>query len=123
MGGYNFFATEKDLHGEVAEQIKFELMPEHLGPDIAALQRAVDSGDKEASAALSKAISERTIEFKSISRRGRGEDVIVRVEILVDGETPYVGEPVRYFKSRYSPVFGWRYKCEPWWYSCYMKLW
>ncbi|MGK7345714.1 MAG: hypothetical protein ACNS63_07880 [Candidatus Nitrospinota bacterium M3_3B_026] len=123
VGGFNFFAMEEDLHGEVAEKIEFELMPEYHGPDIAALKGAVDSGDKEAAAALSKAITGREIEFKSISKRGWGENVIVRVEVLVDGQTPYVGEPVRYFKFRYSPVFGWRYKYETWWLSYYLKLW
>ncbi|NIR45530.1 MAG: hypothetical protein GWN99_04060, partial [Gemmatimonadetes bacterium] len=42
------------------------------------------------------------IEFTSISARGRGDDIVVKVEVQVAGEEPPDGERVRYFKMSHS---------------------
>jgi hypothetical protein len=52
------------------------------------------------------------IEFTSVSARGSGENVIVRVEPRVDGQPPPDGRDVRYYRMSYSTVTGWRVRHE-----------
>ena len=52
------------------------------------------------------------VEIKSIQARGTGNNVICRVEVLVDGKPPPDGKSVRYFRMSYSNLIGWTYRYE-----------
>ena len=62
------------------------------------------------------------IELPSIQARGRGDDVVVRVEIRVDGKEPPEGESVRYYRMSHSALTGWRVRRETTALSYYLKL-
>jgi hypothetical protein len=62
------------------------------------------------------------VQFTSISARGRGDDIVVKVEIRVAGQVPPDGKPVRYFRMSHSTVTGWRVRHETTALSYYLKL-
>ncbi|MFC1522568.1 hypothetical protein ACFL6Y_09180 [Elusimicrobiota bacterium] len=62
------------------------------------------------------------IEIKSISALGRGVNIVVRAEILVDGKVPAGKKRVRYFRMKYSTLTGWRYKRETTASSYYLNI-
>lgn len=123
IGGYQVVLGRGALDSEVTEKIKMELMPEYLGPHIENARRALEAGDMDEVTASTDEILGKRLEFKSLSARGSGDNVIVRAEVLINGRPPEDGKAVRYFKFRYSHIAGWRLLYETWWPSYYLKLW
>lgn len=62
------------------------------------------------------------ITFRQVSVRGTAPDLIVRVEILVDGGPPPSGSPVEYFRLSHSLVTGWRVEGHTTALSYYLKV-
>jgi len=68
--------------------------------------------DQEAVARTDAILATQNISFSSVSARGawagrQGSEVIVRVEIQVNGGPPPDGQPVRYYRMRYRGLSGW----------------
>ncbi len=59
-----------------------------------------------------KKMSPQNIDIISMDARGRGDDVVVKVELQIDGEDPPDKKKIRYFGMSYNPFSGWSYKCE-----------
>ena len=57
---------------------------------------------------LSEAFLEtQRLQIVSIQAHGSGEDIVCRVEFLVDGHPPRTGKTPRYFDMNYSLATGW----------------
>jgi len=54
--------------------------------------------------------------------RGRGDDIVVKVEVQVAGKDPPDGRRVRYFRMSHSSVTGWRMRYETSALSYYLKM-
>ncbi|MBU1694123.1 MAG: hypothetical protein KKC51_09190 [Verrucomicrobia bacterium] len=52
------------------------------------------------------------VQIKSIRARGSGEDIVCRLEVLVDGQPPPDGKTARYFDMGYSVLTGWTCRGE-----------
>ncbi|NIM51607.1 MAG: hypothetical protein GTN62_12330 [Gemmatimonadales bacterium] len=111
--GYRYVAMRTTLATEAAAELRLWLAAGYISQGLPALQEAVERGDQEAAAAQAQNIvAQERIEFTSIGARGGRDDVVVRVEILVDGKPPPDGRQVRYFRMRHSLVTGWMMRYE-----------
>ncbi len=111
--GYRYYSLQTTLATEAAEELKFWLVSEYMASGLPALRQAVESSDPGAATALAQEILDRgRVEFTEISARGSSDDLVVRVEILVDGGAPPDGRRVRYFRMSHSLVTGWRMRRE-----------
>ena len=123
--GYKFYAMKSTLDTDATKVIKFWLLAEYAGEaldnpkykNFEALPRA------EADRAAEELLKLQRIDIKSIGARGKGDDIVVRVEIAVDGKTPPDGKSIRYFRMTHSTITGWRMKWDASWISYYLKLW
>jgi hypothetical protein len=120
--GYKIFVVRGSLGPEQLEDVRFWLQAEYSGRYIGDLREAVESGDAAGAEALAGEIQAmQGIEFVSIGARGTDE-IVVRLEIEVEGQDPPDGERVRYFILEHSMLTGWRVKREAYWWSYYLKL-
>jgi hypothetical protein len=101
--GLTFVVSRRALDEEGLTPIRQQLIGEYT----AALLPDVDPQDPDP-AAVERLTALERIEFASVSVRGFGSDVIVRVEPRVDGEPPPDGRSARYFRMSYSSLTGWR---------------
>jgi hypothetical protein len=101
--GLTFVVSRRALDDKALEQIRHQLRGEYT----AALLPGVDPSHPDPDAVARLTALER-IEFASVSVRGFGNDVIVRVEPRVDGEPPPDGRDVRYYRMSHSALTGWR---------------
>jgi hypothetical protein len=120
--GFKIFFVRGSLGPEQLEDVRFWLQAEYSGRYIEDLREAVTSGDAVQSETLAGEIQAmQRIEFVSIGARGTDE-IVVRLEIEVDGQDPPDGQRVRYFMLEHSMITGWRVKREAYWWSYYLKL-
>lgn len=111
--GYRYVAMRTTLATEAADELRLWLAAGYISQGLPALQEAVERGDREAAATQAQdLVAQERIEFASIGARGSRDDVVVRVEILVDGKPPPDGRQVRYFRMRHSLVTGWTMRYE-----------
>jgi hypothetical protein len=101
--GATFVVGRRALDDKVLEQIRHQLRGEYT----TALLPGVDPRHPDPEAVAKLTALER-IKFASVSVRGFGSNVIVRVEPRVDGEPPPDGRDVRYYRMSYSALTGWR---------------
>jgi hypothetical protein len=115
--GLTFVVSRKSLDDEALAPIELQLRGEYTS----ALLPAVDPAapDPEAVERL-KDLDE--LELVSVSARGSGEDVVVRVEPRIHGQVPPDGKEVRYYRMSYSTLTGWRVRHETTAFSYYTKL-
>jgi hypothetical protein len=116
-----FLAERSTLESEAADELKLWLRGEYVSRGL----HGVDTGqmtDEELQAKGEELLALNEVEFASIAARGRGDDVVVKVEIRVSGEEPPDGKPVRYFRMSHSTVTGWRVRHETTALSYYLKL-
>ena len=113
----------RTLETEAAEELKFRLSSEYLGEGLADFDSVALMPEEEARAMTDELLQRAEVEFTDISARGRGDDVVVRVEISVAGVDPPDGERVRYFRMSHSALTGWRVLRETWALSYYLKFW
>lgn len=69
------------------------------------------------------AVAMRKLEVELVSARGFGSDVVVKVDVTVDGQPPPDGKRERYFRLSYSYFMGWTFRHEVGALSYWMKLW
>ncbi len=120
--GFKVFLVQSTLGEDQLDGIKVWLQAEYSGQHIDALREAVDSGDTETFNALAAEVEAAgKIEFVSIKARGTDE-VVVRVEIQVDGHDPPRGERVRYFILKHTMGMAWWVKHETSSWSYYLKI-
>ncbi len=121
--GYRYYALHTTVATEAADELRFWLAAEYIAAGLPALEEAVESGDAVAAELQAQEILARErIEFTEISARGSADDVVVRVELLVDGRAPPVGKPVRFFRMKHSMVTGWRMQREVHAISYYLRF-
>lgn len=111
------------LETEAAEELKFWLSSEYLGEGLAEFDSVAAMGEEEARAMTDELLRRAEVEFTDISARGRGDDVVVRVEVRVSGGDPPDGQRVRYFRMSHSALTGWRVLRETWALSYYLRFW
>jgi hypothetical protein len=65
-----------------------------------------------------KGIQPMNIDFRTLSAHGRASDMVVKVEITVDGGPPPDGRPIRYFHMTHDADRGWSVLSEmdSYWY-------
>jgi hypothetical protein len=98
-----FVVSRRALDDEALAPIRLQLQGEYT----TALLPGVDPQNPDPEA-VERLTALQRIEFASVSVRGFGSDVIVRVEPRVDGQPPPDGRDVRYFRMSYSALTGWR---------------
>lgn len=69
------------------------------------------------------AVAMRKLEVNLVSARGFGSDVVVKVDVTVDGQPPPDGKRERYFRLSYSYFMGWTMRQEVGAFSYWMMLW
>jgi hypothetical protein len=105
---YRFQAARETLPTDGADEIKLWLTSEYISAGLPALEQAVDANDSIAVTAMANEILSRDrVTFRTISARGALDDLVVKVDIRVDGGPPPVGDDTRYFRMHYSTVTGW----------------
>jgi len=117
----NFRAERSTLESEAADELKFWLRGEYVSSGL----HGVDPDqmtDEELQAKGEELLKLSEIEFTSIKARGRGDDIVVKVEVRVSGQEPPDGRPVRYFRMEHSVVTGWRVRHQTTALSYYLKL-
>jgi hypothetical protein len=111
---WRLLATYDTVAPEIEEKLRFTLSAEYARSLLPRIQEEVASKDEEG---LRKSTEElhaytKKISFASLRRRGGGDNVYVRAEILVDGKSPPVGKSVRYFQFSHSYLLGYVYTQE-----------
>jgi hypothetical protein len=101
--GLTFVVSRRALDDKGLAPIRHQLQGEYT----TALLPGVDPQNPDP-AAIEKLTALEHIEFASVSVRGFGSTVIVRLEPRVDGAPPPDGKDVRYFQMSYSSLTGWR---------------
>jgi hypothetical protein len=115
--GLTFVVSREALDDEALAPIRLQLQGEYalkLLPDVD--PATPDPGAVERITELDR------LELTSVSARGSGEDVVVRVEPRVNGQVPPDGREVRYYRMSYSTLTGWRVQHETTAFSYYTKL-
>jgi hypothetical protein len=116
-----FRAERSTLETEAADELKLWVRSEYLAQGM----HGIDPGqmsEEELETKGEELLSLSDVQFTSISARGRGDDIVVKVEIRVAGQVPPDGEPLRYFRMSHSTVTGWRVRHETTALSYYLKL-
>lgn len=109
------------LESGAAELIKLQLRGEYSARELAGVDVSKLS-EAEMEAAAEELLALNSIALTSVSARGGGDDVIVKVEIQVAGGDPPDGKRVRYFRMSHGAVTGWRVERETTALSYYFKL-
>jgi hypothetical protein len=115
--GLAFVASRKALDDEALAPIRLQLQGEYASALLPAVNPAAP--DSEAVARLTELDQ---LELVSVSARGSGEDVVVRVEPRINGRVPPDGKEVRYYRMSYSTLTGWRMRYETTAFSYYTRL-
>jgi hypothetical protein len=123
--GYKYYAMKSTLDTGATQELKFWLLAEYS-------RKALDDpkwknldamSSAEADRAADELLSLAKIDIKSIRARGKDDDIVVRVEIEVDGKAPPDGKSPRYFHMTHSTITGWKMRRDAHWISYYLKLW
>lgn len=119
--GGKLMMERSTLATEAAEEIKLYLRGEYASQGLRDfdLDQMTEEG---AEAKAQELLKLEDIQFTSISARGRGDDVRVKLEIQVAGEDPPDGKRVRYYQLSHSVVTGWRVEREITALSYYLKF-
>jgi len=118
---WKFAAERSTLATEAADEIKLWLRAEYLAAGMEGFDPSQLS-EEEAQAKGEELLGLSEIEFTSIGARGRGDDIVVKVEVRVAGKDPPDGRRTRYFRMSHSTVTGWRVRWEASAFSYYLKL-
>lgn len=122
--GFRMLSQSRTLETEAVAAIKTELAADYARQLLPELQEAAQTPNESAGEIdqLVMNVSAENIDIVSISARGRGEDVVVQVEIEVDGRNPPDGKRTRYYRMRHSTGIGWTVRHEVGKWSYYLKL-
>ncbi|MCP4899597.1 MAG: hypothetical protein GY906_21740 [bacterium] len=120
--GFKVFIVHSTLGPEELDGVRLWLQAEYSSMHIDDLREAVENSDKAKVNALAGEIqAAEKIEFVSIKMRGTDE-VVVRLEIEVDGQDPPRGDRVRYFILDHTFGSAWHVERETSSWSYYLKL-
>ncbi|MBW1743447.1 MAG: hypothetical protein JRJ47_08470 [Deltaproteobacteria bacterium] len=122
--GYKYYAMKSTLDTNATQVINFWLLAEYAGKALndPKLTNFGAMPSAEADLAAEELLKLQKIDIKSIGARGKGDNIVVRVEIEVDGKAPPDGKSIRYFHMRHSTITGWSMKRDASWPSYYLKL-
>ncbi len=122
--GFRLLLIHGTLGPEQLDSVRMWLLAEYAGPKADALREAMAAGDEAATERLAEELlATQDIRFVSVKARGSDTDeVVVRLEVEVDGHDPPDGERVRYFVLEHSMTLGWRVVRETWAPAYYLKL-
>lgn len=115
--GLTFLVSRKTLDDEALAPIRLQLQGEYASALLPALDPAAPDPE-----AVERITDLEQLELTSVSARGSGEDVVVRVEPRVNGQVPPDGREVRYYRMSYSALTGWRVRHETTAFGYYTKL-
>ena len=123
--GYKYYAMNATLDTDAMSVIKTWILAEYVGKGIdnLKLQNLDAMSPEQAERAAEQLLKLNRIDIKSIKARGKGDNIVVRVEITVDGKTPPDGKRIRYFRIKHSMITGWTMKGRATSLSYYSKLW
>ena len=123
--GYKYYAMRETLDTAAAQVIRTWILGEYVGKGIdnLKLQNLDAMSSEQAEQAAEQLLKLNRIDIKSIKARGKGDNIVVRVEIMVDGKTPPDGKRIRYFRMKHSMITGWTMKRGATSLSYYLKLW
>jgi hypothetical protein len=107
LGVFRFVTARDALDADAQQQLGMWLRGEYASRYLAAIRP--DSLTPEQ---VQDLLRLDRIEFPSIRGIGTPDDMVVRVEITVDGGPPPDGRAVRYWRMRYSTITGWRMERE-----------
>lgn len=108
FAAYRFQAARATLPTDGSDELKLWLTSEYISEGLPALEQAIEANDSAAvSEAANEVLSRDRVTFRKIAARGLLDDIVVRVEIQVDGGAPPVGDRVRYFRMHFSTITGW----------------
>jgi len=116
-----FMMERSTLAAEAMPEIRLYLQGEYVAAGLKDFDTAAMS-EEELDAKAQELLKLDEIEFTSISARGRGDDVRVKLEIQVARQDPPDGRRVRYYQLSHSTVTGWRVRREITALSYYLKL-
>ena len=119
--GGKLLLERSTLATEATEEIKLYLRGEYIAGALRDFDTA-QMTDEEMEAKAQELLKLEDIQFTSISARGHGDDVRVKLEVQVAGQDPPDGQPVRYYKLSHSALTGWRVRRENTALSYYLKL-
>ena len=111
---------DEDSHNAVRAWVASE----YAANELAALKPTWYDPSRErlAPEIVEAALKEKNVEILSVSSRGRGDEISVRVEVAVLGGKPADGRAVRYYSMYRDPVIGWRMRSEMTALSYYTRL-
>jgi len=115
--GLTFVVSRKALDDEALAPIRLQLQGEYTSTLLPTLDPAAPDPE-----AVERITDLDRLELTSVSARGSGEDVVVRVEPRVNGQVPPDGREVRYYRMSYSALTGWRVRHETTAFRYYTKL-
>jgi len=123
--GYKYYVMRETLDTAATQVIKTWILAEYVGKGIdnLKLQNLDAMSPEQAELAGEQLLKLNRINIKSIKTRGKGDDIVVRVEIMVNGKTPPDGKRIRYFRMKHSMITGWTMKRGATSLSYYLKLW
>ena len=129
FGAYRVHSMQTTLETDAVEELKFWILSDYARQALADLPDDVNTvSDQQATETAEKIQALERIEFTSIKAKGmwksgKDADVIVKADLLVDGQPPPDGVSTRYYKMRYSSVSGWRVIRRTSAWSWRLKLW
>jgi hypothetical protein len=109
------------LATEAAEELKVYLRGEYASMMLHGVN-AEQLTDDQLEATGEQLLKLEDIRFIDIRAKGRGDDVVVRVEIEVGGEDPPDGKQVRYYNMERSAITRWRVLHQTTALSYYFKI-
>ncbi len=121
---YGLMTRDASLDAQAGEVLKAWIGTQYMGEALAKYQINGKSNFNEETAeqGLNELLAAGDITFPSIKARGKKRNVVVRVEVLVDGNTPPDGKCVRYFSMNHSSAIGWTMNHETFWTSYFIKI-
>ena len=123
-GVYHYTATQRSLGDDAKQLIRAWISSEYL---ISAMQNQNKPIEKMTEKEMEKygkvLLKLQDVVITSLKARGRGGNVIARVEFCINGGTPFEGKSVRYFKIKYRSACGWQMEHETDAISYYLKIW
>ncbi|MBR9990031.1 MAG: hypothetical protein KFH98_09760 [Gemmatimonadetes bacterium] len=117
FAGWRGVTAYTDLEDGAAQELSEWLRAEHARDQL----RDISSVGDVTPAKLDSILAGQRVTFASVRARGAPEDMVVRVEVLIDGTPPRDGA-VRYYRMSYGAVTGWRMKREVHAWTFYTKL-
>lgn len=114
FGAWRFVAAYQTIDSGARAQIQAQLTARYVRHAVANVADGNVSPEN-----VKELLSSGRVEIRSLRARGSPDDMVVRVEATVDGQTPPDGEAISYWRLSHSSLLGWRVEREArvfdWW--------